>query len=109
MAPFGVCRAGQGASEGALMEWEIRPGMPQLERKWEQSPQRDPEAVVVPSNRESQQAWSTGGNLIGLQMQEGLGTSTEQAASGLEVPGQLLPQRVPLALQRRSGISMGEI
>ena len=49
------------------------------------------------------------GDLIGLQMQERVGTSAEQEASGLEVPGQLLPQRVPLALQRRSGISMGEI
>lgn len=91
------------------MEWEIRPGIPQLERRWEQSPQRDQEAGVVPSNGESQQAWSTGGDLTGLQMQEGVGASAEQAASGLEVPGQLLPQRVPLALQRCSGISMGEI
>lgn len=46
-----------GAPAGAMMEWEIRPGIPQLERKWEQSPQRDREAVVVPSNGESQQAW----------------------------------------------------
>lgn len=37
------------------------------------------------------------------------GASAQQAASGLDGPGQLFPQSVALALQRRSEISMGEI
>lgn len=90
------------------MNMENMPWHPAAGGQMGAEPTGEEDAAVVPSKTEGQQAWSGGGRLPGRWCRKGE-ASAQQATSGLEGPGQLFPQSVPLALQRRSKISVGEI